>query len=110
MKNLLIILAISAGTAFAAQPATPIPPTNYGKTADGTMIEQFTITNGRGFTAKVINYGAIITEMHVPDKSGKPVDVVLGFDDLKSYQEKNPYFGCVAGRVANRIAKGKFTL
>jgi aldose 1-epimerase len=60
--------------------------------------------------AKFINYGGIITELHVPDKNGKTADVVLGFDNLKSYLDGNPYFGCITGRVANRIAKGKFTL
>src|SRR5262249_52409987 len=50
------------------------------------------------------------TELHVPDKQGKAVDVVLGFDDLKGYLGQHPYFGANVGRVANRIAKGKFTL
>jgi len=55
--------------------------------------------------------GAAITELHVPDKNGKLVDVVLGFDDVAGYQsDKNQYFGCTTGRYANRIAKGKFKL
>src|SRR5207248_1701324 len=52
-----------------------------------------------------------LTELHVPDKKGKTVDVVLGFDTVAGYEsEDNQYFGCTTGRVANRIAKGKFTL
>jgi aldose 1-epimerase len=55
--------------------------------------------------------GAAITELWVPDKDGKLADVTLGYDSVKGYEsENNPYFGCVVGRVCNRIAKGKFTL
>ena len=67
------------------------------------------LTNGR-ITAKVMTYGAILTELHVPDRDGKPGDVVLGFDTLEGYLAGHPYFGATVGRVANRIARGKFTL
>lgn len=57
----------------------------------------------------MISYGAIITTIKVPDRNGKLSDVVLGFDDMKGYQQKgNPYFGALVGRVANRIANGEF--
>jgi aldose 1-epimerase len=83
----------------------------FGKTRDGDAVQLFTLTNKAGVTAKVMTYGAALVELHVPDKSGKTANVVLGFDDLKGYQsEDNQYFGCTTGRVANRIAKGKFTL
>lgn len=82
----------------------------YGKTADGQAVEEFTLTAGR-YSAKLITYGAAISELIVPDKNGKPTDIVLGFDDMAGWQSKgNPYFGCTTGRVANRIAKGKFKL
>jgi aldose 1-epimerase len=61
-------------------------------------------------TAKVMTYGAILTELHVPDRDGKPADVVLGFDNLDAYLAGHPHFGATTGRVANRIAKGRFTL
>lgn len=49
--------------------------------------------------------------MNVPDKYGKSEDVVMGFDDMNGYTAKNnPYFGATVGRVANRIANGKFCL
>src|SRR5438094_5261192 len=55
--------------------------------------------------------GATVTEINVPDKAGKFANVVLGFDDVAGYQsDDNQYFGCTVGRVANRIAKGKFIL
>jgi aldose 1-epimerase len=83
---------------------------DFGKTDDGTPVELYVLTNGAGMKAKVISYGAILTELQVADRDGKFDNVVLGFDDLKGYLTRHPYFGATVGRVANRIAKGKFTL
>ena len=77
---------------------------------DGTPVDLYTLTNSNGLVARITNYGTIITELHVPDRSGKMADVVLGFDNLDQYLKGHPYFGCTVGRFANRIAKGKFTL
>ena len=82
---------------------------NFGKTADGTPVELYTLSNGQ-ITAKVMTYGAILTELIVPDRKGKLADVVLGFDTLDSYLTRHPYFGSTVGRVANRIGKARFTL
>jgi aldose 1-epimerase len=82
---------------------------DFGKTPDGTPIDLYVLTNGN-VTAKVMTYGAILTELIVPDRHGKPGDVVLGFDNLAGYLAGHPYFGATTGRVANRIAKGQFTL
>jgi len=82
---------------------------DFGKTKDGTPVELYVLTNGR-VTAKVMTYGAILTEIHVPDRRGTSADVALGFDTLEGYLGKHPYFGATVGRVANRIARGKFTL
>jgi aldose 1-epimerase len=82
----------------------------YGQLADGRRIDSYTLKNSKGMTAKIITYGAIVTELWVPDRSGQLADVVLGFDDLTAYVHQSPYFGAIIGRVANRIAKGKFTL
>ena len=78
---------------------------------DGKPVMQFTVSNGGGMTATIISYGATVTSLIVPDRDGVPGDVVLGFDDLQGYLRKdNPYFGCIAGRYANRIAGAKFGL
>jgi aldose 1-epimerase len=83
----------------------------FGKTKDGETVDLFVLTNSKGTVAKIMSYGATITELWVADKDGALADVCLGFDDLKGYQSPgNPFFGCVVGRYANRIAKGKFTL
>jgi aldose 1-epimerase len=87
-----------------------IEKSDFGKTKDGTTVEMYTLHNGHGAVAKIITYGATLTELHMPDRAGKLGDVVLGFDNLKQYETSSPFFGATAGRVANRIAKGQFTL
>ncbi len=82
----------------------------FGKTADGTVVYLYTLSNSNDMTVKITNYGGIVNSILVPDKNGKIGDVVLGFDSLSSYETKSPYFGALIGRYGNRIAKGKFTL
>jgi galactose mutarotase-like enzyme/sugar lactone lactonase YvrE len=84
----------------------------WGKTANGQAVQLFTLTNANGLVAKITNYGGIITELRVPDRNAKLEDIVLGFDNLEAYKQANRYlyFGAIVGRVANRIANGKFTL
>ncbi|MGH9361153.1 MAG: aldose epimerase family protein, partial [Thermoanaerobaculia bacterium] len=83
---------------------------SYGVTPEGSEIGVYTLTNRNGLKAKLINWGAILTELHLPDRNGKLADVVLGFDTLEGWLANPAYFGCTTGRVANRIAKAKFTL
>ena len=83
---------------------------SFGKLPDGAAASLYTLTNVNGLVAKITDYGTIITELHVPDRQGKNGDVVLGFDNLAQYLKGHPCFGCTVGRVANRIAQGRFTL
>ncbi|KAI3454941.1 hypothetical protein Pfo_011604 [Paulownia fortunei] len=70
----------------------------------------FELNNGT-MQVKVSNFGCTITSLFVPDKDGKLADVVLGFDTLEPYLKgAASYFGCIVGRVANRIKDGKFSL
>ncbi|MBP8605873.1 MAG: galactose mutarotase [Phycisphaerae bacterium] len=82
----------------------------FGTTSDGQKVDCFTLNNARGRIAKIITYGGIVTELWMPDRKGVLDDVVLGFDNLADYETKSPYFGCITGRYANRIAEGRFTL
>ena len=82
---------------------------DFGKTADGTPVELYVLTNGQ-ITVKVTTYGGIVTTILAPDREGKVEDVVLGFDKLDNYLAGHPHFGAITGRFANRIAKGEFTL
>lgn len=77
---------------------------------DGKTVRVWTLTGAGGVVAKVTNFGTIITELHVPDRNGKTADVVLGFDGPAGYYGGHPFFGCTAGRVANRIANATFEL
>ena len=99
-------------TAFAAKKSNKrnVKKEAFGKTEDGQKVHAYTLVNKNGLKAKIITYGAILTELHVPDRDGKLGDVVLGHDKLEDYLDGHPYFGATTGRVANRIAKAKFTL
>ena len=79
-------------------------------TIDGKPVYLYTLHSGHGMTAKITNYGAILTELHVPNRNGETADIVLGFDTLDGYLAGHPYFGCTIGRVANRVANGEFML
>ncbi len=83
---------------------------NFGRLADGREIDLFRLSNNKGMEIEVINFGGILRSLRVPDRHHNPADVVLGFDDLKSYEAKHPYFGALVGRYANRISKGVFSL
>ena len=84
---------------------------NFQKTVDNKPVNLFILTNKNGLEMSVINHGAKIVSLHVPDRDGKMVDVVLGHNNIDEYlSSKEPYFGAMCGRVANRIAKGRFTL
>jgi aldose 1-epimerase len=105
-----------AGSAATGASASAMPTSaSFGKTADGTEIQLFTLTNAQGLKATISTYGGTLTSLLVPDKNGKLSDVILGFDNVSGYlspefKKANPYFGALIGRYGNRIAKGKFTL
>jgi aldose 1-epimerase len=109
----LLFAALVAASAYCLPVASfaEVRVSDFGKTADGMPVKAFTITNSKGVVVRLISRGATLTEWHVPDKSGKMDDVVFGFDDVAGYESKdNGYFGATVGRVANRIAGGKFKL
>lgn len=78
---------------------------------DGKEVWQYTLTNPGGVTVKILNYGGTITDIIAPDKNGVKENVTLGFVSLEGYLQKgNPFFGCLVGRYANRIANARFSL
>ena len=85
-------------------------PSTFGVLADGREVLEYTIANSAGMSARIINYGATIRSLSVPDRDGNIEDVVLGYDSLQGYVNGSEYFGAVVGRYGNRIAKGQFTL
>ncbi|MBV4521649.1 galactose mutarotase [Pseudomonas sp. SWRI74] len=82
----------------------------FGKTNDGTPVEQYILRNSQGLQATVITYGGVLQSLKVPGKDGKAEDIVLGFDDVQGYQSGTAYFGATIGRYGNRLANGAFEL
>ena len=83
---------------------------SFGMTSKGEEARLFTIQNGKGMEIKVSDYGAALVQVRVPDKEGRLLDVVLGYDDVQGYEAGNAFFGATIGRVANRIGNGEFQL
>src|ERR1700693_5655404 len=99
-----LIVGVLTGTATGQQ----LQQKDFGTTLEGNRVHQYILTNNKGASVRIIDYGAIVTNLFVPDKNGTMGDVVLGFDDVKEYEEVGPFIGCIAGRYANRIANGMF--
>jgi aldose 1-epimerase len=110
LSFVLCLCALSVPLALGMDGRAGIDKQSFGKTAEGTAIDSYTLTNKSGASVKIITYGARVTSIQVPDRSGKLADVALGYDDLKSYEQDQSYFGAIVGRYGNRIAKGRFTL
>lgn len=82
----------------------------FGMTKNGREITLYTLQNANGVQAKVMNYGANLVSLLVPDKDGRIEDVVLGFDNLEGYYGNGSFFGAVIGPSANRIAGASFEM
>ena len=82
----------------------------FGKLPDGREAYLHTLGNARGVRVEITNYGGTIVRVLAPDRHGQLADITLGFDRLEDYVAHSPYFGCLIGRVGNRIAGGKFSL
>ena len=87
-----------------------IVPKKFGFTKDGRKVSAFEMRNENGMLVRVLDYGCIIQSIIVPDKNGTPVDVVLGYDDVPSYENGSCYYGATIGRYANRIGGARFKL
>ena len=82
----------------------------FGCTKDGREVNAFEIRSVNGIQITVLDYGCTIQSIIVPDRHGDPIDVVLGYDDIESYENGSCYYGATLGRYANRIGGGCFIL
>ncbi len=119
MKRRHFIKSLTATAAGSSLAGCQSLPTSSSMTAiqqqsfgsvNGQAVSLYTLRNKNGMSAKITNYGGIVVSLMTPDRNGHYADVVLGFDTLQEYVDKNPFFGCITGRYANRIAKGRFSL
>ncbi|MCX7786190.1 MAG: galactose mutarotase [Spirochaetes bacterium] len=84
--------------------------TTFGKTSHGQDVELFSLQSVNGLGAEIISYGAALKSFRMPDRTGKVQEITLGFDTLTEYEANRRFFGATIGRVANRIAGGRFFL
>lgn len=82
----------------------------FGKTPNGKEVTLYRLTNSRGSSVEISDFGAIVVSINVPDRSGKLANVNAGFAEFTPYLGGHPGFGSTIGRFANRIAKGRFTI
>jgi aldose 1-epimerase len=82
----------------------------FGEMPEGKVVDRYTLTNAKGLKATIMTYGATLTSVETPDRNGKFTNITLNLNSLSDYLAGHPFFGSIAGRYANRIAKGKFTL
>ena len=81
----------------------------YGHLSDGRAVHEITLSHG-GLTLSCITLGGIVTTLWAPDRDGIAANVVRGFDNLDDYVQRNPFFGVIVGRYANRIALGELVI
>lgn len=117
-RNMLRLIGVGglwlALFCMSAEAKTKVTTQPFGKMPDGTPVEIYSLSDAT-YEARIATYGGVIVSLKVPDRSGKSVDVVLGFDDLNGYVgnfngSSTAFFGAIIGRYANRIAHGTFSL
>ena len=108
MKRVLIVwVLLSLSVLFFG--FTPSIRSVFGETG-GAVIHAYTLENANGLLVRLLDYGATIQSILVPDKKGQVADVILGYSDLEGYVEGGSYFGSTIGRYSGRIGNGLFTL
>jgi aldose 1-epimerase len=88
---------------------SPIERQPFGE-VEGVPVDRFMLTNENGMKVAILSFGAVVQEVWAPDREGTLANVVLGFRDLDAYVARNPHFGSVLGRFANRLRGASFTL
>lgn len=114
MKQLLsaglaLITLFSCNNPSKTESTKAVTVQEWGQ-ADGKKVFLYTLTNAKGNSVSITNYGGIVTAWNTPDNKGVKKNIVVGFDSLSGYLGTHPYFGALIGRYGNRIGDAKFTL
>jgi aldose 1-epimerase len=110
-QALAIAAAMTAAIAdTTAGAAATLDRETYGTTQGGQAVDIFTLTNDHGLRVRFLSFGGIITEIDVPDRTGRLEDIALGLKTLRDYETLPGHFGAITGRYANRIGGAQFTL
>ncbi len=105
----LLIFFLVAGCNSMNKKESSVVKEKFGQVGENE-IDIYTLTNDKGAQAKIMNFGARVVSLTMPDRQGNFDDIVTGYDSLKGYVNDNSYFGAIVGRYGNRIGKGKFSL
>ena len=106
-------IAIVLGAAITGRPANAaatLEHAPYGTTQGGQAVDIFTMTNDHGLRVRFLSYGGVITEIDVPDRTGRLDNIVLGLRTLRDYQTLPGHYGAITGSYANRIGGARFAL
>ena len=82
----------------------------FGRLKDGRVVTAYEMRNDNGMFVRILDYGCAVQSVIVPNKKGEPTDVVLGYDDVASYENGSCYYGAIVGRYANSIGDARFVL
>lgn len=87
-----------------------IKKAHFGRLPSGEEVSLYTLANSSSVTLTITDFGGRMVNLLVPGRDGKTDDIIPGFDSLDGYLVKNPYFGALVGRCANRIKNSRFPL
>jgi aldose 1-epimerase len=116
MKNIWIFGLFAAACLWPSctdrkdGPVSGLHKNDFEAQAEGGPVALYVLTNSGGAEACITNYGGRVVSLTVPDRDGRPTDVVLGYDNIADYMASPGNFGALIGRYGNRIAQGQFTL
>src|SRR5689334_1201886 len=99
-----VLLALAAPAIAASKTKAGITAADWGTTQKGEKVRLYTLTGRNGMVARITNFGGVVVDLEVPDRHGKPVNVVLGYDDFPTYEQRGGVYSALIGRFTNRLS------
>ena len=110
MLFICLTMAVLCSCASMRDKAAQMPVKDFFTMENGNVAKLYTLSNGKGFEAKITDMGGAVVSLVTQDRNGEPIDVVLGHEKAESYEANGPFMGAQIGRYANRITGGAITL